>query len=286
MVNVETKAKEMSILEAFIMVAPYLNKLVQDDITVSVYDTEKLKISVPAETFSLNLKPGEALRDGDILATAIRQDREMTGMVGEEMFGVSFSSKVLPLKDSNGTVIGGVGVGSSLEYVTQLNGVVENLSAIVGETAASLEEINSSAAVLATRMEDITHQMVEVSSGAEQIGLISKVVKAVSDQSNLLGLNAAIEAARAGEAGRGFSVVADEIRKLATNSKEQVTQIDSITKNIQKAIENLDSAFNGINQFTEQQAMAIEQISETVKEISSTADNLASYVVKKMDASL
>ncbi|WP_390621187.1 methyl-accepting chemotaxis protein [Bacillus testis] len=135
-------------------------------------------------------------------------------------------------------------------------------------------------------MEDITHQMVEVSSGAEQIGLISKVVKAVSDQSNLLGLNAAIEAARAGEAGRGFSVVADEIRKLATNSKEQVTQIDSITKNIQKAIENLDSAFNGINQFTEQQAMAIEQISETVKEISSTADNLASYVVKKMDASL
>ncbi|WP_412890100.1 methyl-accepting chemotaxis protein [Bacillus sp. 1P06AnD] len=135
-------------------------------------------------------------------------------------------------------------------------------------------------------MADISNQIGEVSSGAEQIGLISKVVKAVSDQSNLLGLNAAIEAARAGEAGRGFSVVADEIRKLATNSKEQVIQIDSITKNIQKAIENLDAAFAGINDFTGQQAVAIEQISQTVKEISANADNLSYYVVKKLDSSL
>ena len=65
----ELKGKEMTLLEAFVMVAPYLNKITQDDISVSVYDTERLLRYVPAETFSLNLKLGEPLIEGDIPAT-------------------------------------------------------------------------------------------------------------------------------------------------------------------------------------------------------------------------
>ena len=108
-----------------------------------------------------------------------------------------------------------------------------------------------------------------------KIGQISKVVKGICDQSNLLGLNAAIEAARAGDAGRGFSVVADEIRKLATNSKENVSQIDAITKGIREAIDNLNNAFEGISDFADLQVGSIQQITEIVHDIGKNAQKLS-----------
>ena len=143
------------------------------------------------------------------------------------------------------------------------------------ETAASLEEITKSASNLAERIVDISDHMKEVSYGTNQIGQISKVVKGISDQSNLLGLNAAIEAARAGDAGRGFSVVADEIRKLATNSKENVSQIDDITKGIREAIDNLNNAFEGISDFADLQVGSIQQITEIVHDIGKNAQKLS-----------
>lgn len=280
--QVDQKEKtENSLLDAYVKIAPSIHKLMQADISISVYDTEKLLIYVPAKTFNLNLKHGEPLVDGDILATAIRENKEMEATVPEEIFGVPFASKVIPLHDEQGNVIGGVGLASSIKRAHQLHEVAENLSTIVEETVASLEEITLSATNLANRVAGVTDHMKKVSSGTEQIGQISKVVKGVSDQSNLLGLNAAIEAARAGEAGRGFSVVADEIRKLATNSKENVSQIDEISKGIQLAIQNLSTAFAGITEFANNQVDSIQEISAIVQDISKNAQQLSHMAENK-----
>ncbi len=265
-----------SLLDAYVKIAPSLHKLMQEDMSISVYDTEKLLIYVPANTFNLNLTQGEPLVAGDILATAIHNNKEMSATVPKEIFGVPFASKVIPIHDEKGNVIGGVGVATSIEKAHKLFEVSESLTAIVQETAASLEEITKSASDLAERIVDVSSHMKEVSYGTNQIGQISKVVKGISDQSNLLGLNAAIEAARAGDAGRGFSVVADEIRKLATNSKENVSQIDDITKGIREAIDNLNNAFEGISDFADLQVASIQQITEIVQDIGKNARKLSS----------
>lgn len=270
----------MSLLDAFIKIAPSLHKLMQDDMSISVYDTEKLRIYIPAKTFNLNLKPNEPLVDGDILSTAIKENREMAAVVPKEIFGVAFASKVIPIHDDRGRVIGGVGVATSIEKANQLHEVAENLTVIAKDTVNSLVGIKDSAMSLAHQTANVSEHMKEVSAGADHIGEISKVVKGVSDQSNLLGLNAAIEAARAGEAGRGFSVVADEIRKLATNSKENVSQIDEITKAIQQAIQNLNKAFSGITEFANNQVSSIEEISAIVQEISRSAHQLTQMAEK------
>lgn len=67
--------KEMSLIDAFVKVGPYLNDLIHDDITVGIYDTEKLIINYPGKTFSLNVKPGDPLVEGDIITKAIRENR-------------------------------------------------------------------------------------------------------------------------------------------------------------------------------------------------------------------
>lgn len=271
----EQDKQSMDLTQAFAMVAPYLNRLMQDDISISVYDTEKLLIAVPAQTFSLNLKPGELLVEGDILTDAIRNNEEISGIVPKELFGVTFASRVIPLQNEAGEVIGGVGVGSSLEKANELYQVAENISAVVEQTAASFTHISNSVMDLVNRLAEISNHMNEVSSGAEEIGQISTAVKEMSDQSSLLGLNAAIEAARAGEAGLGFGVVASEIRKLASNSKNNVIQINEITQNMQIAIQNLQTAFQGINDFTNNQVEAIQQLSETVNQINHSTHQLS-----------
>lgn len=263
------------ILEAFQLVAPYLNKLIQDDVTVGIYDTEQLLLNIPGETFSLNVKAGDPLAPGDIITDAINTNSLKSAMVPKELFGFPLIARALPLLDDNGKVIGGVGIGTSLEKSNNLSTVAESLSAISEETAASLEQIASSVTQLANQVADVTTLINEVNTGATKIHNISTVVRGLSDQSNLLGLNAAIEAARAGEHGKGFSVVAEEIRKLATNSKENVAQIDDLTSNISNSMKNLLHAFSGINELTTNQAASIQEISATVQEISRSAYSLS-----------
>ncbi|GAA0497483.1 methyl-accepting chemotaxis protein [Salinibacillus aidingensis] len=272
------------ILNAFIKVAPYLNKLIQDDVTVGIYDTEKLIINIPGETFALNVTPGDPLAEGDIITNAIKENQSKAEIVPKELFGFPLIARAIPLHDERGAVIGGVGMGTSLEKANKLYEVAESLSAVVEQSAASIQEVTSSINELAQHVTDVSSQVEKVSESTEEIGEVSTVVRGISDQSNLLGLNASIEAARAGESGRGFGVVAEEIRKLANNSKDNVKKIDEATQKIQNLIAEFDEAFAGIHKMTDAQAAAIQEISSTVQEISTNAQDLAKMAENQLQA--
>lgn len=275
MIDMTEEQTQHELIKAFVQIAPLLNNLTNDDITIGIYDTEKLIINIPGKTFSLNVTPGDPLVEGDIVTNAIRNNTSLTAVVPKELFGFPLAARAIPLHDEQGNVIGGVGMGTSLEKANKLFEMAESFSAIVEQTTASIEEISRSVSHLTNCVTDVTNQMNDVSSSAQQIGKISSVVKEISDQSNMLGLNAAIEAARAGEVGRGFSVVADEIRKLATSSKDNVDQINGITKNIQGLLLRLNDAFSDIHTLTGDQSRAIQEFSSTIEEISLKAEELA-----------
>lgn len=159
---------------------------------------------------------------------------------------------------------------------------------IVQMTGKGSDLMNSSMEEM-RKIDETVQQAVERVEGldkhTQEISELVSVIRDIADQTNLLALNAAIEAARAGEQGKGFAVVADEVRKLAEESSNSVTNITNIVDQIQSessaVVASLKAGYQDVTNGTEQVSttgetfeIIREAVSKTVKEINQLSDNL------------
>jgi methyl-accepting chemotaxis protein len=166
---------------------------------------------------------------------------------------------------------------------------VRAVASVTGELGASISEINQQTAQAqdvvrhATEITRSADQLVGLlSSGADRIGNVVKLIRNIADQTNLLALNATIEAARAGDSGRGFAVVAGEVKALANQTavatEEIATQVDAIQNSTNKAvgaIRSITAVMHDIGRFTETIAGSVDQQNSSTQMIASNVQQVA-----------
>ncbi|HEX2867903.1 MAG TPA: methyl-accepting chemotaxis protein [Ignavibacteriales bacterium] len=154
----------------------------------------------------------------------------------------------------------------------------ENGAQKVTETQKGMEKI-----VLSTK--ETGRIITNLAGKTDQIGEITQVIDDIADQTNLLALNAAIEAARAGEQGRGFAVVADEVRKLAERTTKATKEIADTIKAIQKEAKEADSSMLEARESVEEGLRLTAEVAQVLQDILSGAKNTTDIVMQLAAAS-
>ncbi|WP_374964108.1 methyl-accepting chemotaxis protein [Lysinibacillus sp. RS5] len=272
----------MKILEALTMSLPYIHLAMKGESMIGLVDKESERIIayLPGKRIDSGYKVGQKLHPDDAILHLPLKGKSTDEPVPEEYYGVVFNAFSFPVRE-NGQIVGALAFGIPIDHSLQMEKYILTMNEIIQNLQDKVHTIASHSEELAATSEEINKQTQFALEDAEKTNGITDLIKNISRQTNLLGLNASIEAARAGQHGAGFNIVAQEVRKLSTETTTATDNIESSLRSINYNLENLKQNMTQINGATNEQAQLVQDFSEIIDELNSLSLEMKGFMSKK-----
>ncbi len=258
------RISDNEVLNAFNLLIPYLKEFFDNEASFAVTDTEKFLSNVRNDGQDYT---GTPISPTGGVSRAIKESRPVI----DYFPSAALKSYSVPVKGESGKVEGCIVIGKSLKRREELLELSRTLSTAIKEISGVSNEFSSKLqSVLA--MNDETAQKID--EAKRNVGGTDKIfnfINQVASQTDLLGINAAIEAARSDTVGKGFNVIAQEIRQLSETSRESVNKIYTMLNAINKSVDEIHSTNEKTNEITASFSTAFAEITDSLEELTSTA---------------
>lgn len=270
------REEDRVILDRFIYVLPLIGAIMANDVGVTITDRETYLLYKPAKSLDLKVPVGQPVKPGSAVHRAMTEQRRLFVRVDKAQRGIPYIAVSSPIYNEQKEIIGAVAISEPVERYEAMKEVAGQLADALNSLAASSEEVSAQTEEISAVSRELAVEAKTSLRQAQETDQVLDLIKNIAGQTNLLGLNAAIEAARVGEQGRGFGVVADEIRKLAGDSADSIKKIDTIIKAIQNSSEQTNHKIEQVENVIGQVAEAITVIAGSVGQIGTLAQKLDS----------
>lgn len=268
----------MNTIDILIASVPYIKQIVREDIMIGITDLNQFLYYEPSANIDFGIRPGDPIPPDDKnLRTALNGEFSSTHLPAS-IYGFPISAIAIPIKDQNGVIIGAFATAQSTETQQHLEENMEKLNLITGRLVDMVQTVAAHSEELSATSEQIMTNTKYAVENSSEINNTIRFIQEISNQTNLLGLNAAIEAARVGELGAGFGVVAKEVRKLSVSTKEATNNISTTLSNVQKSIQQLETDFSQIVLSSQEQAILVTEFMNVIEQLNDSNQQMKAFI--------
>lgn len=268
----------MSIIDALVLAAPYFKKIHSQDIMIGITDREIFQYYAPSKAIDFGLVQGSPIPPEDPTLTSGLKGEVSLNRIPPEVYGAPVVSTCVPIYGTDNEVIGVLAIAYTLENENKLEVFTDEINQISNHLMDMVQSVAAQSQELSATSQQILDNSRKAVAESEEVNKVTGFIREISEQTNLLGLNAAIEAARVGEQGAGFGVVAKEVRKLSVNTKEATHHIEKSLNDVQRSIKQMEQEIESISASSHTQAELVTEFSGVIERLNKASNDMASFM--------